>query len=419
MHDHYMARQARGRGSAAEAAVALIRANARFWPTVLPEVRRELRGWDRRARLIPDPVLRAQALAKLRHERFNTEVAATLATLVPPVRRRKVTEAIVALEVMYDYLDLLTEQPVSEPLADGRQLYRAFVDAVAPAGPFVDYYRHHPQCDDGGYLVALASTCRRALWSLPAAAVVAPAAMAVLTRCGEAQTRTHAVAQLGPGQLRTWASAQPEAGLLYWWETAAGAAASVLAGHALVALAANPATTRADAEQVAAAYLTTCALTTLLDSLIDAEADAADGGHPYLAYYASGAEAAERLGMLAREAVVAVERLPRAPHHLMTVAGAVAFYLSAPAARQAHARRLTAPMRCELRPLLAPPLAIFAAWRGIKRRRKALRARVRAVCPFGRPSGRRGPCVAGRRPHVSPPRPRATLASAVATRALR
>lgn len=367
--------QARGRGGAAQATAALIRANVRFWPTVLPAVRRELRAWDRAAEAIPDPALRERALAKLRHERFNTEVAATLATLVPPRRRPAVIEAIVALEVMYDYLDALTEQPLPDPLAGGRQLYRAFTDACTPIGPFADYFRHRPQGDDGGYLAALAATCRRALWSLPAAPVVAPAACAALTRCGEAQTRTHAVAQLEPAQLRAWAAAQPEVGALRWSEVAAGAAASVLVAHALVALAADPATTAADAERVAAAYLTTCAMTTLLDSLVDAEADAASGSHPYLAYYAGEAEAAERLGVLAREAVVAVERLPRAAHHLMTVAGAVAFYLSAPAARGRDARRLTAPLMRELRPLLAPPLAIFIAWRKLKRPLRAQRMR--------------------------------------------
>jgi tetraprenyl-beta-curcumene synthase len=393
-----MAGQPRGRSTSAAATVALVRANARFWPTVFPEVRRGLRRWDRRAQQIPDPTLRAQALAKLSGERFNTEVAATLATLVPPLRRRAVTEAIVPLEVMYDYLDGISEQPGPDALADGRGLYRAFADAMAPAGPLADYYRHHPQRDDGGYLAALASSCRRALWSLPAAPVVAPTAQAVLARCGEAQTRTHAVAQLGAGQLQAWASAQPEAARLRWWEVGAGAAASVLAGHALVALAADPATTADDAERVAAAYFATCALTTLLDSLIDAEADAAAGAHPYLGYYASEAEATERLGALAREAVAAVERLPRAPHHLMTMTGAVAFYLSAPGARGAGRRRLTAPIARELRPLLGPSLAIFAAWRG----------------------ARRGACIA-RRPPVrrSSPRLRFRLGSVVTARGLR
>ncbi len=355
----------------AATAVALLRANARFWPAVLPDVRRELRGWDLRARAIPDPALRAQALAKLRDERFNTEVAATLATPLPPVRRRDAVAAIVALEVMYDYLDGLTERPVPNPLAAGLQLYRALSDALTPTGPLADHYRHRPRSDDGGYLAALAWTCRRGLWALPAAPVVAPVAGAVAARCGEAQTRTHAVARFGAAQLRAWALAQPEAASMRWPEVAAGAAASVLAAHALIALAADPAATAADAEALAAAYLTTCALTTLLDSLIDADADAAAGGHAYLAYYRDEAEAAERLRALARAAVAAVLELPRAPHHLMTVAGAVAFYLSAPGAGSARARRLTAPMVAELQPALAPALAIFAVWRAAKRRRPA------------------------------------------------
>ncbi|HZV73585.1 MAG TPA: DUF2600 family protein [Conexibacter sp.] len=370
-----MARQARGCGTSAAATAALVLANVRFWPTVLPHVRRELRHWDRRAQAIPDRALRAQALAKLEGERFNTEVAATLATLVTPVRRHAAIEAIVALEVMYDYLDGLTEEPVVDPLANGRQLYRGFADALSPAGALSDHYRDHPQRDDGGYLAALATTCRGALWSLPAAPLAAPVACAVAIRCGEAQTRTHAVARLGSGQLRSWASGQPEAAALRWWEVASGAAASVLAVHALIGLAADPATTVAEAERIADAYLTTCALTTLLDSLIDTEVDAATGGHAYLRYYRDDAEAAERLGVLARHAVAAAGELPRAAHHLMTVAGAVAYYLSAPGADSERARRLTAPMAEELRPLLSPALGIFAAWRRAKSMRGAFDGR--------------------------------------------
>lgn len=347
--------------------VALARANVRFWPTVFPDVRRELRRWDRRAQAIPDGALRAQALTKLRHERFNTEVAATLATLVAPVRRRHAVEAIVALEVMYDYLDGLTEQPLPEPLADGRRLYRAFADATAATGPLPDYYGGRPRCDDGGYLHELVEACRHGLWSLPAAPLVAPVASVVLTRCGEAQTRTHAAATLGSKQLQTWAELQSETGALRWPEVAAGAAASVLAGHALIALAGDPAATIADAEQIANAYLKTSALTTLLDSLIDADDDVLTGGHAYISYYDDDTQVAERLALLAREALTAAAELPRAAHHLVTVAGAVGFYLSAPGADRERVRRVAAPMIDELRPLLDTTLAIFAVWRGAKR----------------------------------------------------
>jgi tetraprenyl-beta-curcumene synthase len=387
-HHDLMARQARGRGTSAAATVALVCANARFWPTVFPDVRRELRRWDRRAQAIPDGTLRAQALAKLRHERFNTEVAATLATLVAPVRRREAIEAIVALEVMYDYLDGLTEQPSPEPLSSGRSLYRAFADATAATGPLADYYGGRSQRDDGGYLSALVEACRHGLWSLPAAPAIAPVANVVLARCGEAQTRTHAVAALGRRQLQTWAGQQPEHRTLRWPEVAAGAAASVLAGHALIALAGDPAATVADAERIADAYLTTCALTTLLDSLIDAEDDAVTGGHAYIAYYREDAQVAERLALLAREALAAAAELPRAAHHVVTVAGAVAFYLSSPGADGERVRWVTAPMMDELGPLLDSTLAIFAIWRGAKRRHER--------------RGRGLPSASGRAPGIVP-----------------
>jgi hypothetical protein len=129
----------------ARAATALARANARYWPTVLPHVHRGLRHWQERAHRIPDPILRELATSKIAHERFNTEVAATLATLAPRAHRRLATEAIVPLQVMYDYLDGLSEMPAPDPLGTSRLLFSAFTNSLAPehADP-VDYYAAHP-----------------------------------------------------------------------------------------------------------------------------------------------------------------------------------------------------------------------------------------------------------------------------------
>jgi hypothetical protein len=83
----------------ARALAAMARANMRYWPTVLPRVQKGLRAWEGAAGRIPDDRLRQIALAKLDEERFNTEVAATLATLAPRRQRAAAIDAIVPLQV--------------------------------------------------------------------------------------------------------------------------------------------------------------------------------------------------------------------------------------------------------------------------------------------------------------------------------
>ena len=94
----------------ARAGLALVFAHGRYWTSVAPLVRRLLRDWEARASEIPDPHLNYLALEKLRSERFNVEVAAMIATIAPAEHRERAVEAIVALQVMYDFLDALTEQ---------------------------------------------------------------------------------------------------------------------------------------------------------------------------------------------------------------------------------------------------------------------------------------------------------------------
>ena len=155
-----MKRGAGGLVSRREAAAALVLAYLRYWLTVAPRVRRALRHWHQLAESISDPVLRAQAAGKLHEERANTEAIATLCTLAPRRYRATVLHAVVALQVMYDYLDAVTEHPVTDPLRDGHQLFRAFVVALTPGEAPVDYYRHHPHRDDSGYLDALVRCAR-------------------------------------------------------------------------------------------------------------------------------------------------------------------------------------------------------------------------------------------------------------------
>jgi tetraprenyl-beta-curcumene synthase len=373
----------------ARALWALMVANVRYWPLVAPEVRRQLHRWERHAQAIPDPMLRAHARAKLRDERFNAEVAATLATLVDREHRDRVIAAIVAYQVMYDYLDALGEQPVEDPLSNGRQLFKAFQAALSPASG-IDYYRHHPHRDDGGYLDRLATTCCSAFEALPSSRAVACAARNTAALCAEAQTLTHAIPAVGTEPLRAWAGAQSISRGLTWWEFAAGAAASSLTVHALLAAAASKVATPEAVERLTSTYLLLCAISTLLDSLIDHEHDIATGSHAYLAYYVQNVAAGHRIAMLARRASAELRQLPNAAHHEMTVAGVAGYYLSSPPAKTPFAAPIRAPVAQELRPALQPILAIFALWRLAKRAATA-GAWYPHLVPAPRPKTRREP----------------------------
>jgi tetraprenyl-beta-curcumene synthase len=344
--------------------VVLTQANARYWFTVLPQVHRGLRHWELFAQGIPDPNLRDLALSKIADERFNTEVAATLATLAPQRHRAQAIEAIVALQVMYDYLDGLSEEPAPDPLGNSRLLFSAFTTSLTPGQVEpVDHYRTHPHTDDGGYLQALIVACQRAFWRLPKADIVAPVARAAAQRCGEAQTRTHAIEALGTAQLSEWATTAAEGTGLSWWEYTAGATASILSVHALIAAAADPRTTAADARHLDTAYLFISAVSTLLDSVIDSQRDAEEGAHSFVAYYDSQATMVERIRGVTARAAAEGQRIRNGGHHRMTAAGVAAYYLSAPATRVPPGKAVKAGVVAELRPLIVPVLGIFRLWR--------------------------------------------------------
>jgi tetraprenyl-beta-curcumene synthase len=353
--------------------MAFVLVNVRYWTGVARQVREQLRRWRTRARAIEDPSLRALALGKLDQEGFNAELAAMLATLAPRARRRRAVQAIVALEVLYDYLDGLTESPCARAPRDGRRLFGAFTDAVAPARrPAGDYFGGHPS-DDGGYMQELVDAAREALATLPASATVAEVIERTAARGAEAQLRIHAAGVAGSAQLERWARRQAAHTSLEWQEFLAGAACSVLAVHALVVAAADRRSTHEQALALDRMYLSISALPTVLDSVIDYEQDAAAGRPGYVQHYDDRAQLAQRLTGVVQDALGRAHGVPHEAHHTMIVAGVVAYYLSAPTASSPFARPVSEQMRSQPAPLLAPALAMLRAWRAAKR----LRARVR------------------------------------------
>jgi tetraprenyl-beta-curcumene synthase len=360
--------------------MALLGANVRYWSSVAPLVRQQLGHWRLRARSISDRSLRTLALAKLDEEGFNAEVAATLATLAPRAHRRRVVKAIVALEILYDYLDGLTESPWQRSPADGEPLFEAFTDAVAPSMQGSgDYYRRHPGCDDGGYLEELAATVRFALAGLPSTARLADVMQRSAARAAAAQLRIHATPPTGADELEQWARSHAAETQLEWREFLAGAASSVLAVHALIAAAADHRTTREQALDIDRTYLSISVLPTVLDSLVDCEQDAGAGRSGYVQLYEGREVLARALARVIDDAVDHARRAPNSSHHVMTLVGAVAYYASAPTARGELARPVMERTGRQLQPLMAPTMAVMRAWRAAKRLRSLMPGKRDAI----------------------------------------
>jgi tetraprenyl-beta-curcumene synthase len=295
---------------------------------VLPAVRHELARWHLVAARIPDPVLRECAVRALTAKGSNPEAIGVFATLAPGPTRRATIHASTALQVAIDYLDSLGEQPGPDPLRDGLQLHSALGAALSPNLEQGDWYAHHPRREDGDYLNRLLASCRAATEALPSRATVLPLARAAALRCGDGQSHTHAAAGGSVEELAAWAQREPAPPGFEWWEIAAGASSSV-AAHALIALAATPGASSAEAELIDAAYFPAIgALTVLLDDLVDLEADAAAGEHNYMGYYADAGVAADRLEAIAASARGSILSLPASSHHAAILTGVLAFYLS-------------------------------------------------------------------------------------------
>lgn len=350
--------------------MALLLANLRYWPTVSPIVHAQLRRWESHARTIPNETLRTLALTKLHEEGFNTEVAATIATIIPRPHRTPLVHAIVALQVMYDYLDGLTELPHSQtPQANNTRLYKAFTDAVnlhSNTEPD-DYYRLCKYRNDGGYLRALSKTVSTQLQTLHQANDILAIAHTSAIRCATAQSLVHAAPKQGQAQLTQWALRESHNTGLDWREFLAGAVASVLAVHALIAAAADRNSTQKTASNLDSAYLAISAISTMLDSLIDYDKDTATDSAWYLKHLNDPKEIADHLQHTTRHAITRLRGLPNEAHHVMTLAGVVAYYASAPAARADIARPAVTQTQHELQPIITPTLFVMRTWRNTKR----------------------------------------------------
>jgi tetraprenyl-beta-curcumene synthase len=340
----------------------------RYWLGVFPAARSCQRRLLARARAIPDPLLREDALVAHRDKRANSEGLAALAVLAPPPQRAELARSLVAYQLMLDYLDGVSERPAEDPIANGLCLHSAFEVALDPGAEHEDYYAHAPGGEDGGYLEALIETCRAPLRDLPSYAAARGSLLRQARLGCQSQSLNHAL-RFGPldERLAEWAErTAAEARLeveFEWWELLAAAAASSLNVGALLALSARPGASEADASALESAYFPWASgLNALLDSLVDLDEDPEDGSH--IRRYDSSELAAERLGMIAAGARRRVSELSDGLLHEMIFAAMGALYLAQPEAWRPDREQISRAVLAELGPFARPALLVHQLRRG-------------------------------------------------------
>jgi tetraprenyl-beta-curcumene synthase len=336
--------------------------------SIVPCARREIRRWAGAASAIPDPTLRGHATHAIVVDASNAEAAAVFGAMAPRCQRRSTIELLVAYQVLLDYVDILGERICAHEFSRNLGLGMALVAAIGtPMSPL----KLEPLGDDGGYLLALVATCRGRLRKLPSAALVAQHAEIAALRCVQAFAYAHTAARLGTvDDLRRWAAAQPATAGYSWWEIAAGGVSN-LAILALLAAAADPATTRLDAAALAAAYWPhMCVMSTLLDSLVDYERDAATGEFSFVSHYPDRAALQGGLIRATTRSLAATAPLRHRRIHAMIVCG-IAGYYAAFAARGSLAAQLAPSLLAALGPAATPIVLALRA----QHRRAALRGR--------------------------------------------
>lgn len=306
-------------------------AAAAYWLEVFPAVRRNRKRLRALAEAIPSPELRADALAAHHDKGSNSEGLAAMAVLAPRAHRSRLAGSLVAYQLMLDYLDGVSERPCKDPLANGLALHRAFEVALDPDAEHADYYAFAVSREDRGYLRELVECTRRSLGELPSYPTIKGSLLRQARLGRESQALNHALRfKSVHGRIEEWAAATAaDAGLapgFEWWELIAAAAASSLCIGALLALAATPGASEAEAHAVEAAYFPWASgLNALLDSLIDLDEDPEDASH--VRRYRSREHAAERLTAIAAGARWRVSQLPNGELHEAILAAMGALYL--------------------------------------------------------------------------------------------
>jgi tetraprenyl-beta-curcumene synthase len=310
----------------------------RFLTTVVPKAAAELRRLNKRARAIPDPAIRREALSSLRRKAFHVHGGCVFATFLEPAAAASFVELVATYETAVDYLDNLCDRIGTADEADFRALHESLLDAITPGAPLREYFRHRAG-DDGGYLAELVIRSQASFAALPSYDAVRASIKGVTERYCELQALKH----LAPGERErrceaAFSSVAPD---LTWWEAAAGCG-STMATFALTYAAATPSITATRVQAIFDAYFPYfTALHILLDYLVDQEEDRAHGELNFVACYPNADAARAGIVRTTRQTVERVASLEDADVHRFALRAMCGYYCTRPSLANPAGRTIT------------------------------------------------------------------------------
>lgn len=310
----------------------------RFLTAVVPKAAAALRKLNKRARAIPDPAIRREALSSLRHKAFHVHGGCVFATFLEPAAATRFVELVATYETAVDYLDNLCDRIGTADEADFRALHESLIDAITPDAPLRNYFRHRAG-DDGGYLAELVVRSQASFGGLPAYDAVRASVKDVTERYCELQALKH----LAPGERErrceaAFSSVAPD---LTWWEAAAGCG-STMSTFALTYAAATPSISVTREKAIFAAYFPYfTALHILLDYLVDQEEDRAHGELNFVARYTDADAAREGIVRIARETDARVQSLEDSEVHRFALRAMCGYYCTRPTLANTAGRATT------------------------------------------------------------------------------
>jgi cytochrome P450 len=327
---------------------------------------RELRAWRDRAAGIPDVSIRTDALDAIDRKRDNIE-GASLFSILPRHRDERLLKLLVAYQILWDFLDSISERGAFVGYANGYQLHRALVEALDSEASVSDYYRFHPWKDDGGYLLALVETCRQICAGLSCYRQVRLLMLEAVERSTIQSLNHEPDADRRDRALKEWAEREfASEHPLEWFELTA--AVSAFTPHVLLALAAEPSLDQRELVDVYSAYFPWVGLAiAMLDSYIDQPEDRDCGSHSYIAHYANETIALNRLAATIRRIVAQAARLPKGRRHAVLAEGIIAWHLSVDSVNTSTTRVNTRMLAYAGGPLTRLLMSLAYMWRATNR----------------------------------------------------